>query len=123
MDEDCGHADGGEVGNGVSVVEEGFVGEESLYAPLENYEESELALESCIGEVRGRIETSPPMRRTEDDVSSENFDPARRLELCLYTCIYRPTFNSNGSTCFDILRDLHFVIPNHRWSTALSSLL
>ena len=76
-----------------------------------------------MGEVGGRIEISPPMRRIEDDVWSEDFGPARCLELCLYTCIYRPTINSNGSICFDILQDLHFIIPNHRWSTALSSLL
>ena len=50
---------------------------EDLCAPLEDYEESELALESWMGEVRGRIETSPPLRGTEDDVWSENFGPAR----------------------------------------------
>ena len=68
-------------------------GNEDQYAPLEDCDESELALASWMEEVRGRIEISPPMRRTEDDVQSENFGPARRLELCLYTCIYRPTIN------------------------------
>ena len=54
-----------------------YDGNEDLYAPLEDYEESELALESWMGEMRGRIETSPPMRKTEDNVWSENFGPAR----------------------------------------------
>ena len=52
-------------------------GNEDQYAPLEDCDESELALASWMGEVRGRIETSSPMRRTKDDVWSENFGPAR----------------------------------------------
>ena len=45
---------------------------------LGNHDEGELALESWMREMRGRIDSSPPIRRTtEDDVWSENFGPAK----------------------------------------------
>lgn len=51
---------------------------EDLDPGLGNYDEKKLALESWVGEMKGRIETSPVIRRkTEDDVWSENFGPAR----------------------------------------------
>lgn len=51
---------------------------EDLSSGSGSYDEGELALESWMGEMRGRIDSSPPIRRTtEDDVWSENFGPAK----------------------------------------------
>ena len=51
---------------------------EGLDPGLGDYNERELALESWMGEIRGRIEAGPLIRRrTEDDVWSENFGPAK----------------------------------------------
>ena len=51
---------------------------EDLSPGSENYDEGGLALESWMEEMRERIDSSPPIRRTtEDDVWSENFGPAK----------------------------------------------
>lgn len=51
---------------------------EDLDPGLGSYDDKEVALESWMGEVKGRIETRPAKRgSTEDDVWSEHFGPAK----------------------------------------------